>query len=144
MKNLFIISKMMFLRQESKYNGKFLSESIFLSHFIMKKLCFSLVWHEKTWKNGGLSSLVDCVVTPTRYPGSGTSFLRFLEISKNLIFLNRKFYRGNFENVSEITLTTKIFDYNRKLYRNWLNTLNLQVLGRAFTFVKSPFVKSPR
>ena len=36
-KNVFIMSEMMFLGQESKYNGKFGLESIFLSHFIMKK-----------------------------------------------------------------------------------------------------------
>ena len=52
----------------------------------------------------GFSSLEGRVSTPTHSPGPGTSFLRFLEFLKILIFLNRKFYRGYFENVSTFWL----------------------------------------
>ena len=70
----------------------------------MKKLCFSLVWHEKVMIFGGYSSLRGRVSTPACSRGPGTSFLRFLEISKNLIFLNRKFCHGIFQNMSSFQL----------------------------------------
>ena len=70
----------------------------------MKKLCFSLVCHEKVMIFGGYSSLSGRVGTPTCFPGSRTSFLRVLEISKILIFLNRKFYHGIFQNMSSFQL----------------------------------------
>ena len=49
------------------------------------------------------------MITPTCSPGSGTSFLRFLKSLKILISLNRKFHRGIFENVPEITVMTKVY-----------------------------------
>ena len=48
---------------------------------------------------GGFSSLEGRVSTPTRSPGPGTSFMMFIKVLKILKFPNRKFYRGDFENV---------------------------------------------
>ena len=73
----------------------------------MKKLCFSLVWHEKIMFWDGLSSLRGCVFTPTRSPGPGTSFPMFFKSLKILFFLNRKFRRGIFQNMTKILVRTK-------------------------------------
>ena len=70
----------------------------------MKKLCFSLVWHEKVMNFGGYSSLRGRVSTPACSPGPGTSFLMFLKLLKILIFLSRLFHHGFFENVSKVWL----------------------------------------
>ena len=51
---------------------------------------------------GGFSSLEGRVSTPARFPGPGTSFMMFIKFLKILIFLNRKFHRGDFENVSKL------------------------------------------
>ena len=107
-----------------------------LTEKTMKKLCFSLVWHEKTWKNGGLSSLGGCVITPTRSPGSGTSFLRFMKKLKILIFLNRKFNHRFFQNMSKFLVMTKIWRYNRKLYRKQLICWKFPVPLRNFRLAK--------
>ena len=74
----------------------------------MKKLCFSLVWHEKVMIFRGYSSLRGRVSTPTCSPDPGTSFLRFLKVLKILIFLNRKFCRRIFHYVSKMLLRTKM------------------------------------
>ena len=51
-----------------------------------------MVGHEELMIFGGYSSLRGRVITPACSPDPGTSFLRFLEILKILIFLNGKFY----------------------------------------------------
>ena len=73
----------------------------------MKKLCFSLVWHEKIMFWDGLSSLRGCVFTPTRSPGPGTSFPMFLKSLKIYFFLNRKFRPRIFQNMTKILVRTK-------------------------------------
>ena len=65
-----------------------------LTEKTMKKLCFSLVWHEKVMNFGGYSSLRGRVSTPACSPGPGTSFLMFLKLLKILIFLSRLFHHG--------------------------------------------------
>ena len=107
----------------------------------MKKLCFSLVWHGKTWKNGGLSRLGGCVITPTCFPGAGTSFLRFFKSLKILIFLNRKFHHGIFHLLMKNLPGTNICDYNRESYWNWFISRDSLVLIRNFKLMKIPWWK---
>ena len=72
-----------------------------LTEKTMKKLCFSLVCHEKVMVFGRFSSLGGRVITPARSPGPWTSFMMFLKVLKILKFLNRKIYLGIFENMSK-------------------------------------------
>ena len=107
-----------------------------LTEKTMKKLCFSLVWHEKVMIFGGYSSLRGRVSTPACSPGPVTSFLRFLQSLKILIFLNRNFHRRIFQNMSKILTMSKIWRYNRKLYRKQLICWKFPTPLRNFRLAK--------
>ena len=109
-----------------------------LTEKTMKKLCFSLVCHEKIMKKASKTSLGVRVNTPTRFPGSGTSIMMFLKFLKILFFLKRKFCHRIFHDLTKMLLETKICDYNRKSYWNWLKTWKLQAMIEKFKMQKIP------
>ena len=73
---------------------------------------FPMIWDTE------IKDLADSVSIETNeicpwYEGAALNASR-----EKIFFRNRKFYRGNFENVPEITVMAKIYCYNRKSYRN--------------------------
>ena len=107
----------------------------------MKKLCFSLVCHEKVMIFGGFSSLGGRVITPAYSPGPGTSFLRFITKLKKLKFLSRKLIHDFFWVLSKNVLLTSFRCYNRISYTNRLDVRRLPVLLRKIRLAKKSWLK---
>ena len=107
----------------------------------MKKLCFSLVCHEKVMIFRGFSSLGGRVITPAYSPGPGTSFLRFITKLKKLNFLSRKLIHDFLEVLSKNVLLTSFRCYNRVSHTNPLDVWKLSVLLRKIRLAKKSWMK---